>query len=165
MLCQHCKKNQATVNYVEKVNSNTFECHLCAACYADLYGELNNKINNDIWAGLFGTSSLFEKVCPVCGTTYADYERTGLLGCTSCYDVFKEELIPCIKQIQGKVTHVGKTGQNNDALGLHRRLKNLQEKLEEALREKNFIEANKLNKQINSVKKTLHGGGGNGANF
>lgn len=162
MLCQHCKKNTAIINYVEKVNGNKFESHLCALCYADLFGELNNKANNDIWAGLFGSSSREKKVCPVCGTAYDDFERTGLLGCTSCYDVFKEELVPSILRIQGKVEHVGKVGKNTDALGLHRRLKTLQEQLEEALREKKYGEADRLNKQINSIKKTLHGGGSNG---
>ena len=157
MLCQHCKKNTATINYVEKVNGNKFECHLCASCYADLYGELNNKVSNDIWAGLFGSSKKEAKVCPVCGTTYSDYERTGLLGCTSCYDVFKEELIPSIMRIQGKVEHVGKVGNNTDALGLHRRLNALQEQLEKVLREKRFSEAEALNRQINSIKKKLKG--------
>ncbi len=162
MLCQHCKKNVAVINYVEKVNGNKFESHLCAACYADLYGELNNKANNEIWAGLFGSPARQKKVCPVCGTTYADYERTGLLGCTSCYDVFKEELTPSIRRIQGKVTHIGKVGQNSDALGLHRQLKTLQEQLEVALRDKKFTDADRLNRKIDSIKKTLHGGGHNG---
>lgn len=157
MLCQHCKKNTAVINYVEKVNGKKFECHLCASCYADLYGELNNKVNNDIWAGLFGSSKKETKVCPVCGTTYSDYEHTGLLGCTSCYDVFKEELIPSILRIQGKVEHVGKVGNNSDALGLHRRLNSLQEQLEKVLREKRFGEAEALNRQINSIKKKLKG--------
>ena len=157
MLCQHCKKNTANINYVEKVNGNKFECHLCSACYAELYGELNDKVNNDIWAGLFGSSVAETKICPVCGTTYDDYERTGLLGCTSCYDVFKEELIPSIMRIQGKIEHVGKVGNNLDALGLHRRLNSLQEQLEKALREKRFSVADALNRQINSIKKILKG--------
>ena len=160
MLCQHCKKYPATVNYVEKVNGNKFEFHLCNFCYADLYGELNDEINNNLWAGLFGSAAPREKACPVCNTTYADYERTGLLGCAGCYDVFKEELLPSILRIQGKVEHVGKVGENTDALGLHRRLTDLQEKLEDALREKRFGEADRLNRQIDAIKKKMHGGGG-----
>lgn len=161
MLCQHCKKNPATVNYVEIINGEKFESHLCAACYADMYGELNSKSNGDIWAGLFGSSAPQEKICPVCGTSYSDYERTGLLGCASCYDVFKEELIPSIRRIQGKEVHVGKVGKNNDEHGLHRRLKTLQEQLETALRERRFDDAGKLNRQINEITKTLYGGGNN----
>ncbi len=159
MLCQHCKKNPAAVNYVEKVNGNKFEYHLCAFCYADLYGELNSKVNNNVWAGLFSPSSPRKKVCPVCRTTFADFERSGLLGCTSCYDVFKEELIPSVLRIHGKVEHIGKVGKNMDEHGLHRRLKSLQEQLENALRVKDFKEADRLNRQINAIKKTLHGGG------
>lgn len=159
MLCQHCKKNDATVNYVEIINGDKFESHLCAHCYATLYGELNSKTNNDIWAGLFGSPVQKQKVCPVCGLSYADYERIGLLGCASCYDVFKEELIPSIRRIQGRVEHVGKVGKNNDEFGLHRRLKSLQEQLECALKEKRYIDASKLNKRIDDIKKAIYGGG------
>ncbi len=165
MLCQRCKKNPAVVNYVEKVNGNKFEYHLCAFCYADLYGELNQKTNTGVWAGLFSVAMPRKKVCPVCRTTLADFERTGLLGCASCYDVFKEELIPSILRMQGKVEHIGKVGKNMDELGLHRQLKSLKEQLENALRVKNFKEADRINRQINAIKKTLHGGGGNGQNI
>ena len=159
MLCQHCKKNPAVVNYFESINGNKFEYHLCAMCYADLYGELNNKANGNIWAGLFSNPKPRKKECPVCHTTFEHFERTGLLGCTSCYDVFKEELIPTILHIHGKVEHIGKVGKNKDELGLHRRLKTLQEQLENAIRLKNFKEADRLNRQINVIKKTLQGGG------
>lgn len=158
MLCQHCKKNRATVD----LSDGEFESHLCGACYAALFGDLHSKANADLWAGLFGTSAPRLKVCPVCGLSYVDYERTGLLGCASCYDVFKEELIPSIRRIQGKVNHVGKVETNNDELGLHRRLKSLQSRLEEALREKRFEEAGRLNKQISEITKKLYGGDSDG---
>ena len=159
MLCQHCKKNPAAVNYFEMVNGEKFEYHLCAFCYADLYGELNSTANNSAWSNLFSSPVPRRKFCPVCHTSFYAFERTGLLGCTSCYDVFKEELIPSILRIQGKVEHIGKAGNNMDELGLHRRLKSLQEQLENALREKNFRAADRLNRQINAIKKSLHGGG------
>lgn len=159
--CQHCKKNPATVNYVEIINGDKFESHLCKSCYASLYGELHSKTNGDIWAGLFGTWDEEKKVCPVCGTTYADYERTGLLGCASCYDVFKDELLVAIKRIQGEVSHVGKVGTNKDEFGLHRRLKTLQEELETALREKRYSDANRLNTRIKEITNKLFKTGGN----
>ncbi len=96
MLCQRCKKNAATENYVEIINGEKFESHLCAKCSSELYGELHSKMSENVCAWLFGSSAP-KKVCPVCGTTYDDYERSGLLGCASCYDVFKEELLPAIK--------------------------------------------------------------------
>lgn len=162
MLCQHCKKYPATVSYTEIVNGKKFECRLCAGCYADLYGELNAKTAGGFWAGLMEHRIAKAKSCPVCGTTYADYEKTGLLGCTSCYDVFKEELLPSIRRIQGRVTHIGKVGKNNDEFGLHRQLNVLQEKLEDALKEKRYNEASVINRRIDAIKKQLEGGGNNG---
>ena len=159
MLCQHCKKNPATFSYVEIINGAKFESHLCDSCYADLVGDLGSKANNDLWAGLFGEPSVKEKKCTVCGTRYSDYERTGLLGCPNCYDMFREELLPSIRRIQGKVDHVGKAAKNNDDLGLHRRLKSLQEQLEQALKERRYAEAGRLNNQIAEINKTLYGGG------
>lgn len=154
MLCQHCKKNTATHNRVFVINGETFESHLCSVCYAEMYGGLDS--NAGIWAGLFGTQSPREKQCPVCGTTYADYERTGLLGCASCYDVFKEELIPSIRRIQGKVNHVGKTGKNLDEMGLYRKIKSLRDQLETAIREKRYTEADALNGRINEISKKIY---------
>ena len=159
MLCQHCKKNEANVNYVEVINGESFELHLCSSCYAEMYGGLNSKSAGEIWPGLFGDVRHEKKVCPVCGLSYSDYERTGLLGCASCYDVFKEELIPSIRRIQGKVNHVGKTADNRDEFGLHRRLNELKGKLEVALREKRYADAGRLNAEINEIKKIIYGGG------
>ena len=164
MLCQHCKKNTATYNRVDDINGEVFKTHLCQSCYLKLFGGLNSLNSvGDINALLFGSPTKRRKTCPVCGTTYDDYEQTGLLGCASCYDVFKEELVPSIKRIQGKdIKHVGKSGGSRDELGLHRKLKNLQERLETALREKRFNEAGALNRQINEISKKLYGGNGNG---
>ena len=159
MLCEHCKKRQADVNFVGIVGGKPVALHLCNICYAEYGGKFSQSTYKPEWASLLGGDDKYEKICPVCGTTYADFERSGLLGCTSCYDVFKEELIPAIRKVQGKVQHVGKIGKNNDELGLHRRLSILQERLESALKAKRFSEADSLNRQIKSVKKILFGEG------
>ena len=70
------------------------------------------------------------------------------------------KIIPILK-IQGKTEHVGKRGGKQDDLLLNVKLKNLQGRLEQALRDKRFGEADALNRQIAGIKKTL-GGGGNG---
>lgn len=159
MLCQRCKKNTATKNYEDVINGEKIFFHFCDACYNDLFGELNSKVNNDYWSSLFISDVIPQKICPVCGTSFSDYEQTGLLGCASCYDVFKEELMPSIRRIQGKVTHVGSASQNNDEYGLYRALKSLQEQLEIALKEKRYGEAGRLNRQINEINKKLFKGG------
>lgn len=155
MLCQQCKKNVATKNKTVIINGITFESHLCDECYADAYGGLDYGAN--LWAGLFGSPSEKVKECPVCHTRYSDYERTGLFGCASCYDVFKEEIIPSLIKMHGKACHVGKVGENKDDLGLHRRLNYLKEQLESAMREKRYLDANVLNRRINEISKKIYG--------
>ncbi len=66
--------------------------------------------------------------------------------------------MPAISAIHGKTEHVGKVGANRDEKGLHRKLKSLQTQLENALREKRFNEAGKLNKSIYEISKELYGG-------
>lgn len=160
MLCQQCKKNPVAVNYIESINGNKVELHLCASCYFDMCGETSKKINSNLYAGFFSSAKPKLKSCAVCGTTYGDYERYGLLGCAACYDVFKDELIPSILRIQGKTEHIGKTGEKNDELMLNVKLKELQKQLEEAIRDKRFGEADVLNRRITSLKKQK--GGRNG---
>lgn len=156
MLCQRCKKNKSDIDFVEDVGGMRLEVHLCAPCYADMFSGLNPTPEFDEL--LKGARKPAQKTCPVCGTTIEDYNRTGLLGCASCYDVFKKELYPVIERIQGKVRHVGASSANNDALGLHRQLKNLQEQLEKALKERRFEEAGVLNRKIDKINKALFKG-------
>lgn len=156
MLCQQCKKNVATKNKSVIINGISFESHLCDKCYAEAYGGLDYGAN--LWAGLFATASEQIKECPVCHTTYSDYERTGLFGCASCYDVFKEEITPSLIKMHGKACHVGKVGTNKDDLGLHRRLNALKEQLEVAMREKRYADAGALNRRINEISKKIYGG-------
>lgn len=157
MLCQRCKKNIATEHITDIINGEKFESHLCAKCSAEVSGGLHEKLSDEICAWLFGSPEP-KKVCPVCGTTYKDYERTGLLGCASCYDVFKEELLPVINAIQGRTEHVGKVESNNDEHGLYRQLKGLQEQLELAMRERRYQDAGRLNQRIYEINKKLFGG-------
>ena len=151
VVCQNCKKRPATVNFIETVGGETVALHLCEQCYM-----LN---------GLFGEPEQpVKKVCKVCGMRFEDYERTGLLGCPSCYDVFKEELLPSIQSIQGKTYHVGKEGGDHSSEHDFRlRLKSLQEQLESALTRGDYIAASRLNRHMTSIKNAIKGGDGNGS--
>jgi protein arginine kinase activator len=160
MICQSCKKNVATVNFIEIINGDKCEVHLCDKCYAYKYGEFEEQATNAILNGLFGISQKEEKCCKVCGMRFSDYEKTGLVGCASCYDVFKEELLPSIARIQGKVNHVGKEGGDySTEHDLRIKLKLMQEGLEQALRSGDYLQAGKLNEQMKAIKKKLSGGG------
>ena len=46
--------------------------------------------------------------CPVCGFTQADFKKTGRLGCSECYQTFREGLGTLLKAMHKGTEHVGK---------------------------------------------------------
>ena len=153
MLCQRCKKNQAVFISTEKINGKEIGYRLCPACHAQIFGTIETAINSDTFTELLGAKKKYARACPVCGATYADFERTGLLGCPSCYDVFKEELIPYIERIQGKTVHVGKVAVNVREQDVTRRLSHLQEELERAVKERRYTDAGRIYAKISEISK------------
>ncbi len=161
--CQDCGKNPATVNFIDTVNGETVAVHLCEKCYAKKYGEFENTVMNALFNGLFDNPRRKgQKVCSLCGMSFEDYEKTGLMGCPSCYDVFKDEILPYIARIQGKTKHVGKEGGDHSSEhDLRIRLKALQDQLEAALTRGDFHAADRLNRQMTAIKRRIMGGGAN----
>lgn len=154
MLCQNCKKKEATVHRVENINGKPCEIHLCGMCACEMFAEFENEVQSAVFAGLFGDDTFGESVCPACGMPFSEYERTGLLGCPSCYDVFKDRLLPYITRIQGKTVHVGKGGGvNTSEHELRLKLTSLQQEMENALSRGDYAAAGRINGQMNALKK------------
>ena len=132
MLCERCKKNDATVFYRESVNGKQKSLSLCSECAekAGKAGELDDEFlsggfmktgffddpflgTDKLFGSLFGTHSLpgktSEKVkkCSLCGATFNDLVNSGRAGCPECYKTFAEELNPTISRIHGTTSHVG----------------------------------------------------------
>lgn len=49
-----------------------------------------------------------EKTCPSCGTKLSVFFETSMLGCPNCYRSFANELKPILREMHGKIVHVGK---------------------------------------------------------
>lgn len=47
-----------------------------------------------------------EAVCPVCGEAYAEFQKTGLFGCSSCYETFAPQLDALFRRIHGVARHI-----------------------------------------------------------
>ena len=121
MLCEHCKKREATVKYVEVINGVKTEHNLCTQCAAhtDL-GQFSALFEGEfplgkLLSGLLGTQETEEEgekysgvVCPTCGTTYEEFVKDSRFGCPDCYSVFDLLIHDKIRQLQGNVRHTGK---------------------------------------------------------
>ncbi len=100
MKCTRCGKNTAQI-FTRNIGGKETKVTLCPACFQTLYPEGEDAF----FSSLVGVDA--GKRCPVCGTSLADFRSSGLLGCANCYSVFREDLIPTIQYLHGKVRHKG----------------------------------------------------------
>ena len=118
MLCENCKKKEATVFYEEIINGTKRSAALCSSCAtkAEKEGTLSEfslpafcGFNDSLFGGLMGlTESQPKKSCPTCGATMNALKSQGKVGCPTCYATFGEELRGTIRSIHGNVKHVGR---------------------------------------------------------
>lgn len=117
MKCEVCGKKKATVHLTELVDENISELHICEDCAREKSAQMEQQFGlADLLAGLsnFG-NPLGEKQtqkqilsCPNCQTTYEEFKKHGRLGCSECYQAFREQLGSLLKKIHGSSKHAGK---------------------------------------------------------
>ena len=159
MLCEKCKKNQATTHIKTIINGKYSEKHLCSECYKEENDFAGGFSVGDMFSSMFGDShysGLQNGVirCPVCGSTINDISNTGKAGCSDCYKTFGEQLLPFIKRIHGSVSHTGKmvsgnvSAENNEKSELLK----LKEQLKSLIAEEKFEEAAKVRDRIKELE-------------
>lgn len=162
MLCFNCKQRPAT-HFIKKDGE---DAGLCDECYERL-GEAAKYAGSepDFFVSFLEPDEKQNgRKCPNCGMTLDDYTHSGLVGCAVCYEVFRQELLPVIRRIQGKTTHEGKrplgVGTVYELLEVQKRLRS---ELERALKEKRMKDAEKLNRDIREISRMIERGkeGGN----
>jgi len=168
MLCDACHKNQATVHLTEIINEQMSELHLCEDCAREKSQQMESKFGlADLLAGLadFGKSvDQTEQVkvkCPNCALTYEDFRRIGRLGCSECYNTFKEYLATLLKKIHGSSQHFGKVPKTaTSTVKIKKETSILQElriKLQKAIQTEEFEEAADLRDKIRDFEKKEKG--------
>ncbi len=53
------------------------------------------------------------QTCPGCGLSLAEFNGTGRLGCSQCYQTFAQQLLPVVNKFHGSRRHIGKVKLNN----------------------------------------------------
>ena len=161
MLCQFCKKREATVHFTNVENAKVRAIHICAQCAEERgFDELkkSNFAMTDFVAGLFDSAfAAAEKgtapdSCPNCGTSYSAFQDQGRLGCSECYEFFQEQLVPLLRGIHGNTRHRGKIPQRfGKQLSLRRRVRELQEELDTAIQLEQYERAAVLRDDIRKL--------------
>jgi protein arginine kinase activator len=166
MKCDVCGKNNATIHVTEIINGEVKELHICDAC-AQNKGMIKNHKNfglADFLAGLtdFGISAEdrkaledFDLRCPKCGLSFEDFKKIGRLGCSNCYEAFKDGLMPLLRKIHGSNSHsrngLHKIGPDSSQQKFD--LTDLKAKLKQAIKKEEFEEAARLRDLIRGLNK------------
>lgn len=160
MLCEECGKNQATVSLTVTAGGEIRTRHLCPECMkamelhlagGDIHGFLSSVLS------VLGHAQKSEEntpVCSGCGLSYADFERTGRLGCAQCYRDFSDRLQPLLQRIHGRAQHAGRkpsSFEQSPEAALAERLSALRQKMDEAVASENFEDAAKYRDELRAL--------------
>ena len=102
------------------------------------------------------TARQAEKKCPVCGHTYSDFRRTGKIGCSECYKVFRSPITATLRQVQPSITHTGKIPtKSGEELKQKRRYESLKQELSAAVKNEDYEKAAKLHKELKTIESEM----------
>lgn len=164
MLCQRCKKNPAAVHMTKIINNMKTEIHLCGECARERedVSWFSPFSINDLLASFLATTGSTVTAdnrpivkCDRCGMDFDKFKKKGRFGCENCYQVFKEEIYPIIRRVQGGAYgHTGKKPKReNKRLEANKEIEELKQRLEEAVRQEAFEEAAKLRDYIRELER------------
>lgn len=143
MLCENCGKRDATSIYLPP-NTNKLK-YLCGACYK----KLNNENELEQFAYSQTKKLEGEKVCASCGTTYQEFEETGLFGCSECYKTFYEYIKNNFLPLFSEQKYLGK---KPNLFYIESDIKNLENLIEICLRDGNFQKATIYGRELEKLK-------------
>ncbi|EAE6702238.1 excinuclease [Listeria monocytogenes] len=166
MICQRCGENKAVIalqqlNEAGKVES-LYLCEDCATEKAlssekDLVKAMDtfSEVALDFLTLLQKEENAQkEVVCGNCQLSFEEFLQTNRVGCSECYEAFKEQLEPIIGRVQnGYKNHVGKVpAEVERAEGVQNEISHLQEKLAQLVKNEEFEEAAVVRDEIKALR-------------
>lgn len=176
MICERCKKNEATFYYHESLNGNEKTYRLCPECAAELEkkGELKTKngfdsfdslFSDSVWSDPFksmnallsgfigGGKQVSAKTCPGCGMTFRELADSGMAGCAECYETFSKELEPTFAKLHGHVTHRGRVpARFREKQELKEKIAFLERERDEAVKNEDYEKAARIRDELKTLR-------------
>jgi len=158
MLCDICKKAEATVHLTQIVDGKMLKVDLCESCakekgVQEAAGFSLANLLVELGAGEESRIEAPGVQCPVCGFTQADFKKTGRLGCSACWETFEPALASLLKAMHKGDHHVGKVPTKAEhTLALNGKMQELAEQLEKAVREEKYEDAAQIRDQIREME-------------
>lgn len=148
MLCDVCKSNPAKFMMKTYKDGDVSETNICEKCALVSPGKsiledneaLFTMISNVLPKTASQKAGDIEKICDSCGLTRKELMQKGKIGCSVCVDVFREELIGILQNVQGRHSFSGRIPKGLET-GITESLEELQGKLYLAVEEERYEDA------------------------
>ena len=178
MLCDICKKNQATIHIQELNKNGETTLHICESCAAKKGLSTKSLQGINIAEILYKLSASAEEllpttlsskdisadnsaatniVCSKCKWDIRKFQQTGRLGCENCYKTFSEILSVTLSNMHKGIINTGKCPILRDSSPglLVLDILNLQKQLDMHVAREEYEKAAKLRDQINILKNNI----------
>lgn len=90
--------------------------------------------------------------CPGCGMTAQELVHAKKLGCPTCYDFYKRELLPVLIHAHKSTEHVGKKPKCNHSLPVEEQIKTLELQMKQAVEQEQYEKAQELKNRLAELK-------------
>ena len=163
MICDACKKNEATVKLIAIIDGAKTERHLCTECVEKQKRQMREEgmqsMLSAIISGQRRSTTTTGLRCSNCGLSYDEFRKTSRLGCAQCYADFRTQLRPLLLRLHGRTQHAGRMPERVDAqLKRDSRLEQLRRDMEIAIACEDFEQAASLRDELRSLTTAAEGG-------
>ena len=148
MLCENCGKKNVTSIFMPP--NETKLKYLCGECYK----KLNSDLELEKFAYSNANSVKIDATCKTCGTTYEEFEKTGLFGCMDCYKAFADYIN---NQIMCMFKNTRFSGKKPNTYYIDCEIKNLEQLIEACLKNGDYNRATRYGKELDELKETRYG--------
>jgi protein arginine kinase activator len=134
-----------------------YVCEQCARENNDIKVNINKLLHSIM--GIDNVEGVEEqpfmiKKCENCGMTVEEFNKTGMLGCPKCYEVFDESIKTMLKRIHGNVKHHGKIpGKLSGKIQEARTLNDLKTRLKHCVQNEDYEQAAQIRDKIRAIEK------------
>ena len=174
MLCDFCRKREAVFFIEQTTKTSQKKIHICMEC------AVKNGLSPDPDHIQKSIRSLFDAVekteaadtmeagrlCPVCATSFAAIKKTGKVGCSECYEIFKAELPELMAKHGITGTYTGSMPRRIATFRSHLTDRiDLKAKLEQSIQNEDYEKAAIYRDYLRALEKraVADGSGGTGA--
>jgi protein arginine kinase activator len=164
MKCQICRENLANIVFTKIVNNEKVVLHICSECaqkkgltieigHPESIAAMKAGADHNPGGEQRQETNVPDLVCDICGLPFAEFKKTGFVGCDNCYEAFNRHIVNILKQIHGSAVHQGKVPLHIAGdVELKKHIRTLRLRLQHCIEAEDYERAAELRDKIASLE-------------